>query len=78
MPLSNLEKFCSEHNPYSIINFGKYRGMTINEIGEIDSGYVLYLYSNNLIKPNKKLLGLIEQLYDVYYAPPNDIDELPF
>ena len=79
MPLSkNLESFCTEHHLNSTINFGKYRGMTINEIGEIDSGYILYLYQNNLIKPNKELLKLIKQLHDNYYAPPNNVDELFF
>lgn len=61
--MNNLKSYCDETTLNSRIEFGKYRGMTIDEIGEIDSGYILYLYNQKLINPDKKLKGIIKELY---------------
>lgn len=60
--MSNLEKFCNKDCLNSRISFGQYMGMTINEIGEIDSDYILYLYKQKLIKPDEELKKILEDL----------------
>lgn len=46
-----------------VINLPKYRGMTIKEIAEFDSEYVLWLYENKVIKPDEELMEMINNTY---------------
>mgnify|MGYP001451698450 FL=1 len=60
--MSNLKDYCNKTTLNSRIEFGKYKDMTIDEIGEIDSEYILYLYNKKLINPDEKLEKIIKEL----------------
>lgn len=62
--LENINNEFVYHGFDHKIPFGKYKGSTIQEIGEIDSDYILWLYDNNIIKPNTELLSHITELIE--------------
>ena len=48
------------HGLNHVIKFGKYSGMTVKQIGELDSEYIIWLHENNIIKPNAEVFKIIK------------------
>ena len=43
----------------TICQLPKYKGYSMEEIGEFDSDYIMWLYDSNIIDPDEELLSVI-------------------
>ncbi len=59
----NIDKIKNnfKHTLDDKLKFGKYKGDTIREITEIDTGYIIFCYNNGLLKPDDELLEQINK-----------------
>ena len=65
--LNMLEDDTTKHHTNTILKFGKYKddNLTLEQIGEFDEDYLIWLYDNNVIKPDLNLLGVIHKTIEL-------------
>jgi uncharacterized protein (DUF3820 family) len=58
-----------------VMTFGKYKGKSIAEILDVNPSYIIWLYDNNVLSIDDKVLGMAYELQNEYdcYADWNDI-----